>query len=161
LLLGSGGAARAVAFSLSISEAPRNLTILGIEEEELERLGSDLAEKTEVHPSTLQLSRENLIEAMPNADVVIQATPIGMTPRVDRTLVPAHLIRRDQVVFDIVYTPLETRLIKEAKAAGALTVAGLGMFVHQAAIQFELWTKQDAPIELMTGTVRTALGEEK
>ena len=65
------------------------------------------------------------------------------------------------MIFDIVYTPLETRLIRDGRAAGALTVVGLGMFVHQAAIQFELWTGQDAPIELMTGTVRKALGEEQ
>jgi len=159
LLLGSGGAARAVAFSLATSQPLRQLTILGIEEDELERLGSDLAEQTQVRPSTLRLSSENLRDAMVDSDVVIQATPIGMTPDVDETLVPAHLIKNGQVVFDIVYTPLETRLIKEAKVAGALTVAGLGMFVHQAAIQFEMWTGQDAPIELMADTVRSALGE--
>jgi shikimate dehydrogenase len=161
LLLGSGGAARAVAFSLATSATPSNLTILGIEEDELESLGSDLSEKTQVRPSTLPLTRGNLSEAMPDAEVVIQATPIGMTPRVDRTLIPAHLIRSDQVIFDIVYTPLETRLIQEARSAGALTVIGLGMFVHQAAIQFELWTGQDAPVELMTDTVRSALGEDQ
>jgi shikimate dehydrogenase len=82
-----------------------------------------------------------------------------MTPEVDETLVPAHLIKNGQIVFDIVYTPLRTRLIKEAQAAGALTVAGLGMFIHQAAVQFELWTGQGAPIELMTETVRAVLGE--
>ena len=159
LLLGSGGAARAVAFSLATLEAPPQLTILGIEEDELEFLGSDLAEKTLIRPSTQRFSSKTLRESMGDADVVIQATPIGMTPKVDETLVPAHLIKNGQIVFDIVYTPLRTRLVKEAQAAGALTVAGLGMFVHQAAVQFELWTGQGAPIELMTETVRAALGE--
>jgi shikimate dehydrogenase len=81
-----------------------------------------------------------------------------MTPRDQESLVPRELIRSDQVVFDIVYNPLETRLLREARAAGATVVAGLGMFVHQAAIQFELWTGVDAPVELMTRTVRRALG---
>lgn len=159
LLIGSGGAARAVAFSLTTSKVPPQLAILGVEEDELELLGSDLAEKTPVNPTTQRFSSEVLREAMSHADVVIQATPIGMTPNVDETILPADLIKEGQVVFDIVYTPLETRLIKEAKGAGAVTVEGLGMFVHQAAVQFELWTGRDAPIELMTETVRTALGE--
>jgi len=161
LLLGSGGAARAVAFSLATSAVPPQLAVLGVEEDELELLGSDLAEKTPVNPTTQRFSSETLRDAMSHADVVIQATPIGMTPKVDATLVPSDLIQEGQVVFDIVYTPLATRLIQEAKAAGAVTVAGLGMFVHQAAVQFELWTGRDAPIELMTETVRTALGEAK
>lgn len=161
LLLGSGGAARAVAFSLVASETPPELTILGIERDELEQLGSDLAEKTKVQPVTRRFSADVLVEAMAAAEIVIQATPIGMTPRVEETLIPSQLIRESQVIFDIVYTPLETRLLRDARAAGALTVVGLGMFVHQAAIQFELWTGQDAPIELMTETVRRALGEEQ
>jgi shikimate dehydrogenase len=160
LLLGSGGAARAVAFSLTSCKTMPELTILGIEQDELGKLASDLAEKTELQPITRRFSPEVLAQGMAAAEIVIQATPIGMTPRVKDTLVPCHLIRQSQVIFDIVYTPLETRLIKDARAAGALAVVGLGMFVHQAAIQFELWTGQDAPLELMTETVRKALGEE-
>jgi len=159
LLLGSGGAARAVAFALAAFESPPRLRILGVEEEELEDLGSDLKRKTRIPTSTRSLSSEHLTEAMADAEVVIHATPIGMSPKFDETLVASHLIRADQVVFDIVYTPLETRLLQEARAAGAVTVAGLGMFVYQAAIQFELWTGEDAPVELMTETVRKALGE--
>jgi len=161
LLLGSGGAARAVAFALASVELPPQLTILGIEKDELQRLGSDLTEKTQIHPSISHFSMELLQEGMEKSDVVIQATPVGMTPRVEETLVPGHLIQDGQVVFDIVYNPLETRLIAEAKSAGAVVVTGLGMFVHQAAIQFELWTGQDAPIDLMTDTVRTKLEEAK
>lgn len=159
LLLGSGGAARAIAFSLANLEVSPELQILGIEEDELERLGCDLEEKTACRLSTRTLTPQSLEGAMAAADVVIQATPIGMTPKTDETLIPAPLIRENQVIFDIVYTPLETRLIKEARHAGAVTVAGLGMFVYQAVIQFELWTQQEAPVELMMNTVRTALGE--
>jgi len=161
LLLGSGGAARAVAFSLADSEEPPWLTILAIEEEEARQLRSDLTDKTNLPLTTKRLNPETLRDAMAEADIVIHATPVGMSPRTDETLVPRHLIKAGQVVFDIVYTPLETRLIREAAAVGALTVAGLGMFVHQAAIQFELWTGQNAPIRLMEDTVRGALGEEK
>lgn len=160
LLLGSGGAARAVAFSLATVEPRPELTILGVEEDELDELGSDLTDKTRLRPLTQRFAPDVLAEAMDDAEIVIQATPIGMTPKVDDTLIPSHLIRENQVIFDIVYTPMETKLIKEARTAGALTVLGLGMFVHQAAIQFELWTGQDAPIDLMTETVRRALGEE-
>ena len=80
-----------------------------------------------------------------------------MSPDTGKSLVPAHLFRKGQVVFDVVYTPRETRLLREALAAGALSVSGLGMFANQAAIQFELWTGKSAPLEIMTRAVEKAL----
>ena len=157
LLLGSGGAARALAFTLAaVSPLPR-LHILGIEKEEMEKLGADLASKTGLSPKTVLLSNDAIQAAMGEAEIVIHATPVGMSPKVDGTLVSAGWIRPGQVVFDVVYTPLETRLLREAAARGAKVVHGLGMFVHQAAIQFELWTGRPAPVDLMTKTVADAL----
>ena len=80
-----------------------------------------------------------------------------MTPDVAASLVPAEVIRPEQVIFDIVYTPRETQLLTNARSAGATSVPGLGMFVHQAAIQFELWTGQEAPVGVMAETVSRAL----
>ncbi|MGQ9588800.1 MAG: shikimate dehydrogenase [Planctomycetota bacterium] len=158
LLLGSGGAARAIAFALSALAPLPSARILGIERPELERLALDLRARTHLKPSIDDLGRASLSSAMAEAEVVIHATPVGMAPKSGETLVPAELIRRGQVVFDVVYTPLETRLLREARAAGALAVAGLGMFVHQAAVQFELWTGKRAPVELMRRVVLEALG---
>jgi len=94
---------------------------------------------------------------MAEADILIHSTPVGMSPHVDHSLVPPGLLRPDQVVFDVVYTPRETRLIRDAKNAGAKIVSGLDMFVNQAAIQFELWTGKKAPLDVMTRAVEEAL----
>lgn len=158
LLLGSGGAARAIAFALSTLAPPPRVHVLGIERPELERLALDLRARTRLEPSIDDLGRASLASAMAEAEIVIHATPVGMAPESGESLVPADLFRRGQVVFDVVYTPLETRLLREARAAGALAVAGLGMFVHQAAVQFELWTGERAPAELMRRVVLEALG---
>jgi shikimate dehydrogenase len=159
LLLGSGGAARALAFTLATLDPQPKLAILGIEEAELKNLAGELRKKTAIAVEEDNLTEETLRRRLPGADLVMHATPVGMTPKVESSIVPPGLIRPGQVVFDAVYTPLETKLLREARAAGAQTVPGLGMFVHQAAIQFELWTGRSAPIDLLTDTVKRALGE--
>lgn len=159
LMLGSGGAARALAFTLAVLSPAPSLEILGIEAEELARLASDVEAKTGLTVKQAAFTPDALKAAMERAEVVIHASPVGMSPKVDATLVPSGLIRSGQAVFDVVYNPVETRLLREAGEAGAVTVSGLGMFVHQAAIQFELWTGRDAPLAVMEENVKAALGK--
>lgn len=161
LVIGSGGASRAIVFTLATLSPLPELTILGIDEPELRGLAADVAERTTLVPSASLLSGKSLVEAMGWAEIVIHTTPIGMTPKVDATVVPKELIEPRHVVFDVVYTPLQTRLLREARSVGATCVPGIGMFVHQAAIQFELWTGVEAPVDLMTDTVLSALGVSK
>jgi shikimate dehydrogenase len=157
LLLGSGGAARAIAFALAdLSPAPR-LQILGIEEDELSKLAEDLQGNSKASVEWGPLDRERIEAGVDGAEIVVHATPVGMAPKTDASLIPEGMLRPDQVVFDAVYIPFETRLLRIAREAGARTVPGLGMFVHQAAIQFELWTGTDAPIDVMSDAVRRAL----
>ena len=80
---------------------------------------------------------------------MLHCTPVGMSPKVDETCVPASLLAPHLTVMDIVYNPLETRLLKEARMAGCRTVRGLEMFLHQAVGQFELWTQKPAPVGVM------------
>jgi len=157
LLLGSGGAARAIAFALSALDPLPELRILGIEREERRKLSDDLARRTRLKPSEENLGPSSLEESMAWAQIVVHATPVGMTPKTDESLIPPELIRPEHTIFDVVYTPLETKLLKEAAQRGARTVPGLGMFVHQAAAQFELWTGKKAPVDLMTKVVTEAL----
>jgi len=91
------------------------------------------------------------------ADVLMNATPVGMWPKVDATPVPAELLRTGMIVFDAVYNPGETRLLREAAAAGCVTLSGVEQFVGQAVEQFELWTGKDAPQALMRQVVLDAL----
>jgi shikimate dehydrogenase len=82
-------------------------------------------------------------------DAAVNATPQGMHPNVEATPLERGLIRPEAVIFDTIYNPLETRLLREAKERGARTVDGLGMFVAQGARQVELWTGRPAPREAM------------
>ena len=88
-----------------------------------------------------------------SADVLVNATPVGMWPKVDASPVPADVLHKGMLVFDVVYNPLETRLLREARERGCLCVSGLEMFVLQAARQFELFTGQAAPVDVMRNAV--------
>jgi shikimate 5-dehydrogenase len=90
-------------------------------------------------------------------DILLNCTPIGMHPRIDATPVPASMFRSGMVVYDAIYNPLETRLLREARAAGCRTVAGIDHFVRQAVEQFELWTGRPAPVETMRRVLVEAL----
>jgi shikimate dehydrogenase len=96
---------------------------------------------------------------VPRADIVINATSVGLKEG-DPSLVPTRLLKRGQVVFDIVYGR-ETELLKDAAAAGALALDGVMMLVYQGAIALEIWTGRKAPVAVMEQAVRACLrGEE-
>ena len=88
---------------------------------------------------------------------VINCTPIGMHPHEDVSLVPAALFRPGQVVFDIVYTPLETKLLADARARGLKVISGVEMFINQAVLQFRHFTGVEAPVEVMRRVVMERL----
>ncbi len=157
LVLGSGGSARAITFTLALLERPPELEVLGVVPDELETLVRDLKGKTRAGVTGRPLEHGTLKAGMAAAEVVIHCTPVGMDPKVGETLIPRELLRPGQAVFDIVYTPLETRLLKEAKAAGCRTIPGLEMFVNQAVVQFELWTGRNAPVDVMRRVVERSL----
>jgi len=148
-ILGSGGAARAIAFSLAADGALDGLDLLGIDDKEREALAGDLRSKTTMVVHDGQLNEESLKKVLANVQVLIHCTPTGMSPKVEGTCVPTSLLHAGLTVMDIVYNPRETRLLTEARAAGCRTIPGLEMFLHQAAAQFELWTNQPAPTDVM------------
>ncbi len=149
VMLGSGGAARAIAFALAQESGISGLDLLGIEEQERRSLAEDLRAKTGLTVDDAMLEEAALRRALPRAKVLIHCTPIGMAPKVGKSCVPSSLLHTGLVVMDIVYNPRETQLLLDAKAAGCKTIAGLEMFLHQAAAQFELWTGKPAPTDVM------------
>ncbi|HET7058430.1 MAG TPA: shikimate dehydrogenase [Nitrospiraceae bacterium] len=149
LVVGSGGAARAIAFALAGKADIDRLTILGIEDTERRHLANDLRAKTAVSVADAHLDDATLADVIKDSHVLLHCTPLGMSPNIDRTCVPAGLLHSSLTVMDIVYNPLETRLLREAKAAGCRTIRGLDMFLNQAVAQFELWTQQSAPADVM------------
>lgn len=149
VMVGSGGAARAIAFTLAGNMGIDRLTILGIEDAERGQLANDLRTKTALFIQDAHLDEATLREAIKDSQVLLHCTPLGMSPHVNHTCIPAELLRSSLTVMDIVYNPLETRLVREAKAAGCRTIRGLEMFLNQAVAQFELWTQQRAPADVM------------
>jgi 3-dehydroquinate dehydratase/shikimate dehydrogenase len=181
LLLGAGGLGRAMAFALA--DAGAILTITDIDMKRAESLIRELAvpanlssraQRSEVEGSRLAAvllqseirnftrrsppaGRAGLGEGGPKSemvyDLLLNCTPIGMHPKSEVSPVPAEMLRKDMVVYDAVYNPAETKLLRDARAAGCRTVAGIDHFVRQAVEQFELWTGQSAPVETMRRVV--------
>ena len=153
LMLGAGGAARAISFTLARNTKLGELSILDINEALLQGLKTDLETGTDAVIKSGLLAESSLAAAMENADVIIHCTPVGMHPNVDASLISPELFRPGQVVFDIVYTPLETKLQAEAKSRGLKVISGVEMFINQAVLQFEHFTGVDAPVEVMRRVV--------
>jgi shikimate dehydrogenase len=152
-ILGSGGAGRAIAFDLAHRATPSSLAIVGVVEAEIEALVRDLREKTGVNATGELLTEYGLEKRVAQSRVLIHTTPIGMHPRQDQSLVPPELMHADLAIMDIVYNPYQTRLLRDAEAAGIKTVHGIEMFVNQAVLQFEAWTGESAPREVMKQVV--------
>ena len=144
-ILGAGGAARAVAFGI-LAEGGR-VTIFNRAAERGKKLADELKAEFRLLPE---------FKADPY-EIMVNTTPVGMTPRADDTPIPVEKLRPGLVVMDIVYNPLKTRLLREAACAGCTTIDGLSMFVHQGARQFELWTGMKAPVDIMRMTVEAEL----
>jgi 3-dehydroquinate dehydratase / shikimate dehydrogenase len=138
LILGAGGVARAIAFGLMRRGA--HVTITNRHDER----ATELAEEVGCRTVTWSM------RASTTADVIINATPVGMHPNVDDTPLPAAAFSRANVmVFDTIYHPENTMMIKLARERGCQTVTGADMFIRQAAVQFKLYTGQDAPPDVM------------
>ena len=149
LLLGAGGAARAIGNVLAGEKA--RITILNRRQELswAEDLARLLMRHYGAKVNAGELTPENLQRAIEGVDIVVNSTSLGMSPDDDQTPVPADLLGASLTVFDVVYNPYETRLLREAKAAGAKTINGLEMLVRQGAIAFEKWTGIKAPVDVM------------
>jgi shikimate dehydrogenase len=155
VLLGSGGAARAIAFALGTEAEISRLTILGIDGQERTALARDLELKTGVTVEESSLDEHTLQKLLPDTHLLIHCTPVGMSPNVRETSVPSTLLHTELTVMDIVYNPRDTQLLMDARAAGCYTISGLEMFLYQAADQFELWTNQAAPVDVMRSVLES------
>ena len=100
---------------------------------------------------------EDLKGLIKNSDILINSTAIGMFPKVTETLITSDMMHPDLVVFDIVYNPLYTRLLQEARKAGARTIDGVMMLVYQGSEAFKVWTGKTPPVDLMEKAVRAGL----
>jgi shikimate dehydrogenase len=162
LLLGAGGAAKAIAAQLlvrgaRVTIANRTVSRSLVLARQLKAAHFDCScGDVEAH-DLAQIDR-----LLPEASVLINATTVGMRGVLgEQTLVKASQMHPKLVVFDIVYDPLETPLLREARAAGLQTIDGVKMLVHQGAASFALWTNVDPPVRIMEAAAREALQHER
>lgn len=137
VIFGAGGAAHAVAYGLKDKNV--KLTVLDQTMQQSQALACH-------YKAEYGISASHSVEKY---DIIINTTPLGMYPNVDTSILEAKDLSPNQVIYDIVYNPLNTKLIQEAKKAGCKTVTGEKMFLYQGIKQFEIWTEEKAPIEIM------------
>ena len=146
LVVGAGGAARAIVRALAVAGASE--VIVAARREDAAARAAALAP---------QIGRVGKLEEAAGIDLVVNATPVGMgeVTALDAPAlpVPAECLGSGQIVVDLVYHPLVTPLVAAARGRGAVAVNGVGMLLHQAAIAFRLWTGEDAPLEAMSAAL--------
>jgi len=157
VVLGAGGAARAVVYGLARSSAISALTVLSRSPDRCERLCREVTESTRFEVTPGQLAEEGAPEVVGRCGLLINCTPLGMAPGPAESPVPGAWLHKGMTIFDMIYNPVRTELLKLAAEGGASTVEGIEMFVRQGAMQFSLWTGRPAPVDLMRETVREAL----
>ena len=159
VVAGAGGASRAISFYIAKYGA-ESLTILNRNEAKAESLASDVSDSGLIGEVASD-SINAIGNYMESADVLIDATPLGMHPNInDEPIVKADMMDEDLVVFDAVYNPNETVLIKEAIKANAKPVYGIKMLLYQGAESFKIWTGKTAPVDVMEKALRNTLNLE-
>jgi shikimate dehydrogenase len=158
VLLGAGGAGRAATMALIQAEAA-SVTIFDIALDRAQRLVKDLGRQGETPLRAMAPGEESLAAVTKECQLLVNCTPIGMRhSKEEHDLpMPPELIHPDMLVFDIIYNPLETRFLAEAKRRGARTLGGLPMLVYQGVASFELWTAVEPPLDVMFEAARKAL----
>ena len=156
VVLGAGGAARAIVAELALAGAA-DVLVVNRSGKRGEEMVADLASRTRA-AIRFQLWPD-MFSVPAGADILVNATSIGLYPDVD-SIPPVDFgaARPGMLVCDVVFNPPETPFLKTARARGLKTVDGLAMLVYQGVIGFELWTGRTPPLEIMTQALRTALG---
>lgn len=158
LVLGAGGAARAISFQCVLEGAVLSVSNRMEEKEMAVKLAAEIREKTESDCTVVDLDEEGVKQALRETDVLVHATPVGMHPNVSGVIIDPKLIPSSVAVMDIVYNPVETRLLREARQRGCKTVEGVGMLVNQGAASEKIWLGVDAPTDVMKEVVYAKLG---
>ncbi len=148
LLVGAGGAARGIGFMAR----ERGMTLV------VANRSKDRGRELAAFLKSPFIPLEEIGEV--KADVLIQTTPVGMFPNENASPVPDFVLQKGMTVMDAIYNPLETQLLKSARAKGCVTIGGLEMFIHQGAEQFRLWTGLNPPLDIMRNTVLSVLSNQ-
>jgi shikimate dehydrogenase len=147
VLLGAGGAAKAIAYTLA--KEVKELVLLNRTPTKTDALAESINRKFHKKVTSGPLSSSAIQQNLKTADILINATSVGMHPHAADSIVKPEWLKPNLTVMDIVYNPLETKLARDAKAADAQVISGVEMLIYQGAASFEIWTGKSAPVEVM------------
>jgi shikimate dehydrogenase len=160
-IVGAGGSARAVIYTLIRYFKPAVIHIINRTEQRAEALKKYFSDKMKYDGiKTKELFPPDLVGIFSNSKLIINATPVGMYPDQDDIVTSLeNSFVKDQIVFDLVYNPPQTKLLKLAASHGAIPISGLKMLVHQAAKSFELWTNEEMPFDQIYKSLQLFIGD--
>jgi len=159
-MFGAGGAAKAVLYSLLYKFEPESISIIDVAEDKLEKMSLIINSwDIDIEISFDILSKiSNLDKKIKDAKLIINASPVGMTPDVKESIIEdENQLHENHIVYDLVYNPLKTALQKMAEKRGAVAVGGLDMLIFQGAEAFKIWTGKDMPVEKVREKLVSAL----
>ncbi|MCE5213259.1 MAG: shikimate dehydrogenase [Methanobacterium sp.] len=147
IILGAGGASRAISFQ-SILNGASKIIIANRTYDKALKLTENLINKLDADVKAVTLGNE-LKNELTDGDILINTTPIGMYPNINqKPLVTSSMLHEDMIVNDIIYNPMETVHLKEARKAGAKTISGIKMLIYQGIESFKIWTGMEPPVEV-------------
>ena len=151
LILGSGGVARALCYILS--EEAEKIVLTDIVEERALNLAKEIKDKMNIEVIGKISNESTIKEEIKDTNLLINATSLGMYPKVNKSPISKELLHSDLFVFDVIYNPLETKLMKEAAEIGCKTLGGIDMLVNQGVLAFEWWTGKEPNANLMKNKI--------
>ena len=160
LVLGNGGAARAVIAGLTNLGCPE-INVVGRNPDKLAIFYQSWSHATNISSILKIHNWDNLSSLIPAADLLVNTTPVGMTPHTDASPVDETLMQKlktDAIAYDLIYTPNPTQFLKLAQARGATAIDGLEMLVQQGVAALEIWLQQPVPVDMMRDSLREYIG---
>jgi shikimate dehydrogenase len=151
LLLGAGGAAKAISFALS--DEINEIIICNRTEKRAVKLAKDLQDTMKIVATGKDMSKDTIKTLISKVDILINTTPVGMYPDLEKTPISKDLLGDHLFVYDIIYNPLKTKLLKDASEIGCKTLNGIEMFINQGALAFEWWTDIKPNTNTMKNTI--------
>lgn len=147
-VLGSGGVSRAICTTLAFNKV-RKIVICNRTYEKAVFLSEDINKIIPNLSIAIPMVYEKMKKAIEECDVLVNTTNIGTFPKTEETPIDKKLLKKNLIVYDVIYNPRKTRLLLEAEKQGCNVISGLGMLVYQGAEAFELWTGIEPPVEIM------------
>jgi len=159
VVLGAGGGAKAVALMLA-KDKVKTMVISDVIYEKAEGLSEYINSHFDISPYACPVKSKELKNCIESCDLLVNTTPVGMYPKVDECPIDEdYKISSKTIVYDLVYNPLETKLLKLASSKGAKAVSGIGMLLRQGALAFSLFTENEPPIKVMKEAALKALSK--